>query len=378
MKIGVIDLSMSGWAAGANYSRMVVESLRHAGGDVLLLASEHASSTAPVVHVPSIRPWPGEGLLRRWTGEPERSAITAAARAAGVEVILPVIAPLSGSRVPARLGWIPDFQHRHLPQLFNSKQIAELDRRFTKLANDSDLVMVSSESAREDFSAMIPSLAAKVRVSPFPSLFAFDPPQGDVEPVAAKYRLPRRFALVVNQFWQHKNHIVVPRALGILAARGIRVPTIMIGQPSDYRDKQNRCLSALLQENASQGVWEQCRILGQVSREELVALLRAATMLIQPSLFEGWNTSVQDAKALGCPVVASDLPVHREQLGPEGMFFAADQPEKLAERLGAAWNCLPDRPDVVGEKQALERERIFAGEHGRKLLAICQETAAAR
>jgi glycosyltransferase involved in cell wall biosynthesis len=36
--------------------------------------------------------------------------------------------------------------------------------------------------------------------------------------------------------------------------------------------------------------------------------------MFQPSLYEGWSTTIEEAIYLGTPIVASDLQVHKEQL----------------------------------------------------------------
>jgi glycosyltransferase involved in cell wall biosynthesis len=364
---------MSGWAAGANYSLMLARSLKAANADAVYLTESQVPAPVPTVTVPPLCSWPGEGFIRQALGLPPRSALPVAARAAQVDVVLPVTGPIGPEARPARIGWIPDFQHRHLPQFYSTEQRRTLDERFTKLSAECRLMLMSSEAARKDFEEAVPAFREKARVCPFPSLFAFEPPAGSAGAARAKYVLPERFALVVNQFWQHKNHRVVAEALGLLNKQGLQIFTVMIGQPSDYRDRQNRTLSALLQECATQGVWKNCLILGQVPREDLVDLLRCATFLVQPSLFEGWNTSVQDAKALGCPVVASDLAVHREQLGEAGSFFPAEDATQLAARLAEAWTAHSTRPREDLERAALAGERDFAAAHGRRLLEICRE-----
>lgn len=47
---------------------------------------------------------------------------------------------------------------------------------------------------------------------------------------------------------------------------------------------------------------------------ELSALLKGANALLAPSLAEGFNLPVAEALALGVPVIASDIPAHRELL----------------------------------------------------------------
>jgi glycosyltransferase involved in cell wall biosynthesis len=59
--------------------------------------------------------------------------------------------------------------------------------------------------------------------------------------------------------------------------------------------------------------------------------MRYAQAVIQPSLFEGWSTVIEDAISLQVPVIASNLPVNIEQLGTDGKYFDPLNPEELAE-----------------------------------------------
>ena len=43
--------------------------------------------------------------------------------------------------------------------------------------------------------------------------------------------------------------------------------------------------------------------------------------LINPSFFEGWSTSVEEAKILNKKVLLSDIKVHREQKPTKSYFF---------------------------------------------------------
>jgi glycosyltransferase involved in cell wall biosynthesis len=78
--------------------------------------------------------------------------------------------------------------------------------------------------------------------------------------------------------------------------------------------------------------------LGFISREEQIALIKYARAVIQPSLFEGWNTTIEDAKFLGKEVIASDIGVHREQLGAKGYFFNPEVVEDLVSIIQSVIN----------------------------------------
>src|SRR6202012_4558704 len=72
--------------------------------------------------------------------------------------------------------------------------------------------------------------------------------------------------------------------------------------------------------------------------DHLVGLMHHATAFLNPSRFEGWSTSVEEAKSMGKQIVLSDIPVHREQAPERGYFFPPDAPQALADAMSAAYN----------------------------------------
>jgi glycosyltransferase involved in cell wall biosynthesis len=372
--IGVVDLAMSGWTAGAVVSRTMALSLHSAGAQVAFLTPRPESAPASLRTAQAPKPsyLPGEWTLRKLSGLKKESVTAKCARESRVDVLLPDVEAI-GSPSLRTIGWIPDFQHLHLGNLYSDEQKNLLNRAFRTLSQRSARMLFSSEDCRRDFVATFPDFASKARVASFPSLFAFEPPVQPAVRVCEKYHLPERFLLVINQFWRHKNHRIVPEALAILRSRGLQVPVVMIGLPADHRDRQNEALSETLQAAAQGNVWSQCLILGKVPREDLVSFLQTATAVIQPSRFEGWNTTLQDAKAIGCPVLVSDLAVHREQCPNALGFFPPDDAGALADLIAASWPHLPTRPDPQRESEALAAEVAFAHAYGRRLLEICSE-----
>ena len=147
----------------------------------------------------------------------------------------------------------------------------------------------------------------------------------------------------------------------------------MAGLPADYRDKQNTALSKTLQILVSNGSWRNCFVLGKIANSDLLQLLRSAAALVQPSRFEGWNTTVEDAKALGCPVILSDLAVHREQCPDALGFFGCDDPRALADIIADNWSRLPTRPDAGRERECLNEARMRGLVFGSRMAAICAE-----
>jgi glycosyltransferase involved in cell wall biosynthesis len=372
--IGVVDLAMSRWAAGGIVSRTMALSLQVTGANVVLLTNHPDKAPAGLRTAAAPKPHylPGEWTLRKLSGWKKTSATFVCARQVGVDIVLPDVEAV-GSSTLAAVGWIPDFQHLHLAEFYSAEQKDSLNRAYRKLSQRSIGMLFSSQDCQRDFVKNFPEFAAKARVASFPSLLAFEPPPTPAPPVREKYHLPERFLLVINQFWRHKNHRLVPGALAILKSRGLEVPVVMAGLPADYRDSHNEALSETFQAAATGGVWSQCTILGKVPREDLVGLLQTAAAVIQPSRFEGWNTTLQDAKAIGCPVFVSDLPVHREQCPKALGFFPTNDAGVLADLIAAAWPNLPARPDADREREALAAELESARAYGSQLEKICSE-----
>lgn len=401
-RIGIVNQASAGWAAAISYTRMLLSSLgnacRDADVELCFLSSPEnlnhapAESQAQPVALNALEYFPGERSARQllrlpvkqsaFRGEarlrhllriPDKSDLFFVARQHEIDVLLPLFDVPPWDFSVKTIGWIPDFQHVYLPEYFNAAERARRDSTMRRLIERTTLLMLSSRTAQEHFAAFAPAEAHKARVISFPSLFAFEPPAGDARLSREKFNLPEKFALVANQFWAHKNHAVVVEALRQLNQRGTRIPVVMTGLPSDHRDPSNQNLSRLLQSIASAGLSAQITILGQVPYADLVNLMRSAALVIQPSRFEGWSTIVQDAKALGRPLLCSDIPVHREQAPDALGFFPCDGAEILCELLATHWPGLEPGADLEAEAKALAREREFARLHGQSLLGICRE-----
>lgn len=397
MKIGVIENPHSNWTAGSVLTDTLTRSLASAAGKDDEIFSISASDTA-VDGVRTLRqlrwdplpgearlldrlglardlPLPGETALRSALGLRDRTNPYSLAAEHGLDVLLPVHGVPRRTHGVRSIGWIPDFQHVLLPQQFSEVERRGRDHDFRQLAGRADRILLSSKAVLADFVQRYPGSAGKARAISFVSRFAHFPVEQPPGMAIARYRLPQKFALVVNQFWSHKNHAVVVDALVRLKKAGLRIPFVLTGLPSDYRDPRNGTLSRLLQAIAEGGVREEVTVLGFVERAQLNDLLRCAAVIVQPSLCEGWNTTVEDAKALGRPLLCSDLAVHREQAPSALGFFPPEDGSALAELLSAHWPGLNPGPDPDHETKSLKAAREAGREYGRLMLDLCHEAA---
>jgi glycosyltransferase involved in cell wall biosynthesis len=192
-------------------------------------------------------------------------------------------------------------------------------------------IMLSSEDARRDCDRFYPSLKGRARVV----RFATSPPaallSADPATVLREYGLPACFFYLPNQFYRHKNHQVVIDALAILKQQGVEIVVAVSGSPENTQDPNY--FSNLMKQVELRGLKGNFCYLGMIPFPHVYALLRSAAALINPSSFEGWSTTVEEAKSFGVPAILSDIGVHREQVGDRALYFGLQDPSKLAQHL---------------------------------------------
>ncbi|MFS8050887.1 glycosyltransferase [Rhizobium sp. BR 314] len=279
------------------------------------------------------------------------------------EPAIDVVYPGFGREVEGAvtMRWIPDFQHRYLPHLFSADEIAARDRSIAELAAKPGVIVFSSEVAAADFRSFYPNHSATPRVWHFCSLL--ETSETNDEAIVENFGLPAKFLYLPNQFWAHKNHIAVLKALAHLKRdHGLLIPLVCTGAQSDRRNEGHFAgLLAFIKEN---GLTDQVKLLGLIDRRAQVEVFRQAAAIVQPSLFEGWSTVVEDTRAIGRPIFLSDLPVHREQDPTHCTYFDPHEPSDLAAKLASAWVGLVPGPNKASELEArrdMERRILDAG-----------------
>ncbi len=80
------------------------------------------------------------------------------------------------------------------------------------------------------------------------------------------------------------------------------------------------------------GVVEHVDFLGRVDDARLVNLYRSADLYVTPTRYEGFGLTLLEAMAVGCPIVATDIPVVDEIIrhGENGYLVPYDDPAGLA------------------------------------------------
>lgn len=129
------------------------------------------------------------------------------------------------------------------------------------------------------------------------------------------------------------------------------------------RGWENEAVIDLLERAPAVGrlVHEAC----DLTDEQLAGLMAGAAALLAPSFTEGFDLPAAEALAVGAPVIASDIAVHRELAGGAQLIDPLDGPGWLAAIEAAALISASRRPraaptwerhfEIVGEALGLER-----------------------
>lgn len=251
--------------------------------------------------------------------------------------------------------WIPDFQHLHLPEMFSENELNVRTESFKRCAEKSTILVFSSEDALNDFKTFAPEYAYKGRVLHFVAILSedvYDKTDEIKKVITEKFNLPDKYFYVPNQFWKHKNHKVVFEAISILKNQGTNIKVVFSGSSQDYRHRDY--FASLMNFVKEQNIEENMIYLGLIDLIEVYYLMRNCISIINPSLFEGWSSTVEEAKSIGKKIVLSDINVHKEQNPPQGIYFDPHNANELAEILKEKWLNGKPGPDYDLEKQAQE------------------------
>ncbi len=225
--------------------------------------------------------------------------------------------------------WIPDFQHLHLPQYFSKLEIETRNSRWARSVLECDATIVSSHTALEDFKKFLPQNSKRKYVLQFAVASFWGEDDLNNIDIRNQYGISTRYFYVPNQFWAHKNHRVVIEAISILKEEGQSITIVSTGNTLDSRNLAY--FPNLIKFAEKRNVLDNFKILGVVPFADIQFLMRNAVAVINPSSFEGWSTTVEEAKSINKKLLLSDIPVHREQNASRVRYFGIADPNQLAK-----------------------------------------------
>jgi glycosyltransferase involved in cell wall biosynthesis len=270
---------------------------------------------------------PGAGIvaLRQQTASRQLEEQLASGRTQLLFCPLLVLEPLRPNTSSAVM--IPDLQHEYYPEFFSPQILAWRKQNYGPSARNADVIFTISEHSRqtiieklgvpgEKIVAMGLDVDDEFRQAPAP------------EAVAAfgALELPARYIYYPANFWPHKNHQNLLRALRLLIEEGHRDLHLVLTGAQHGASEVRKQIAAL-------GLRGSVRLLGYQDRPVVVELHRHACALAFISKFEGFGIPILEAFHAGAPVVCSSSCSCPEVAGDAAVLVDEHSPEAIAEGL---------------------------------------------
>lgn len=266
---------------------------------------------------------------------------------------------------PRRIGDHPlivtvwDLDHRdhpEFPEAFADRVFERRERDLRVMLNRSAAVIANSVSGADRIADLYQVDRDRILVLPFiPTRGVRRHAAGNgsvtADEVRRKYDLPDRYVFYPAYFSYHKNHLYLLEGLVELERRhGVKLHAVFCGggDPGDQEVVEAQ-VDAL-------GLAARVKFLGLVPDEEIPAFYEAAFAMVMPVYFGPTNLPPIEAAALGCPVVYSDIPGCREQMGDAALYCDLADPGSLADHLAALLRdpALVERLKTAGAKLSAE------------------------
>ena len=190
----------------------------------------------------------------------------------GVGLLYPTLSSMSKNFPIKWIAWIPDLQHKEIPEYFSKKQINDRDFTYSKISKEAQKIVFSSIDSQKTFQRYFHCDSLKCEVLNFKSIINNKWLAADGKEVLSKYNLKENnYFIISNQWWTHKNHITAFKAALELKNRGKEITLVCTGSTKDYRNKNhfNNLVDFINRSSLTNNI----RILGSITRYDQIQLI---------------------------------------------------------------------------------------------------------
>ena len=254
------------------------------------------------------------------------------------------------------LSWIADFQYLHYPEFFKLKTRILRNFNIFLCSLHSSKILLSSYDAQKD----LKSVSKKAYLKSYVSQFYFKSPKKkelfSLNFLKKKFHTGEKFFYLPNQYWAHKNHIVVLKALKYLKSKNNNLKVISTGNKNDHRNSSYYDdINLFIKKN---NLVSNYKYIGMVSYSEVLSLIYHSVALINPSKFEGRHSSLEQARSLGKQSILSNINIHKEQAVPNSYYFNLENFVQLSKLMNKLWKNYSPKKNLKNFKNAAKQNDI--------------------
>lgn len=231
------------------------------------------------------------------------------------------------------LSTVWDLAHRNLPffpEVSSHGEFNKRETRYRQIISRAAFISVESESGKNDLVFYYQKKPDNIIVMPLfpgPVVNIKSTIEEQSQWLNQKNLTAKQFLFYPAQFWPHKNHINLLKAICILKKEyNIELPLVLTGS-----DKGN--LEYIRAKIKELNLQSQVHILGFLELKEIYILYKNAFTLVMPTFLGPTTMPVLEALHLNCPIICSDLSGHREQLKDAALYFNPNNEFDIAEKI---------------------------------------------
>lgn len=227
---------------------------------------------------------------------------------------------------------IHDLMHRYersFPEAGSWFRYLLREHRFKCLSRNSQIVIVDSKLGKRHVVESYSANQEQVKALPYvaPSYITEGRERDDFDEV---YQLPTKFYFYPAQFWPHKNHLCLIKALLRAKAECSDMVVVLAGGMRLGYEKIRKKV-------AEAGLEDSVLFVGYVPDDDMSGFYKRAHGLVMPTFFGPTNIPPLEAMALGCPVLISNVYAMPEQCGDAALYFSPSSDEEMSAQMIRLW-----------------------------------------
>jgi hypothetical protein len=235
--------------------------------------------------------------------------------------------------VAKSLSFIADFQHLHFKENFSVQKRIMRNLNTFLCAYFSSKILLISNNAKKDLKR-ISNVAYNNSVI---SKFIFQIPAKkeiiNLSIIKKKYKFNMYFFYVPNQYWVHKNHFVILKAIKYIKEKNNlkKILILSSGLSNDYRNPNHFLkIKNFISENNLENNY---KYLGVIPFKDVLSLIYHSKAVINPSKFEGRSSTVEQANSMSKKIILSNINIHKEQKPENAEYFDPNNYKQLSKIL---------------------------------------------
>lgn len=229
--------------------------------------------------------------------------------------------PFIRTKAKKQVVTLHDVFHLANPQYYSKlKQIAIAPYYFFSTRNSNLILTVSQFSKSEIQKYFGKRIADKVSV-------VYNGCEIQKDNVAAS-NIGKKYFLFVGSIKPHKN--LKNALLGFKEFNNNDYQFIIVGKKEGFITGDNEVFDLVTQLNKEK---EKVLFTGNINDQELYAWYKGASVLVMPSLYEGFGLPIVEAMNFNLPIICSNIPIFKEICKDKVLYFNPHSPSDICQKM---------------------------------------------